>query len=188
MSGTRSARDTVAATSQPEHKPGHSACRVQVTTPSIYIGQALAGAEPATREATSAARPIGRATHRVFIEDCMLGIEQIARVCHEVNRAYCQSIGDDSQPEWNDAPDWQKDSAMNGVRFHMENPGAGPEASHVKWLEQKKAEGWEYGPVKDPVKKQHPCFVAYNFLPIEQRAKDYIFRQIVHSLLDVVVV
>jgi hypothetical protein len=23
---------------------------------------------------------------------------QIARVCHEVNRAYCQSLGDDSQP------------------------------------------------------------------------------------------
>lgn len=30
---------------------------------------------------------------------------QIAQVCHEVNRAYCQALGDDSQPAWDDAPD-----------------------------------------------------------------------------------
>lgn len=27
-------------------------------------------------------------------------VEDIARVCHEVNRAYCRSIGDDSQVSW----------------------------------------------------------------------------------------
>lgn len=31
-------------------------------------------------------------------------IELIAQVAHEINRAYCQAIGDDSQPCWNDAP------------------------------------------------------------------------------------
>lgn len=30
-------------------------------------------------------------------------IEQIARVCHEVNRAYCESMGDTSQVPWEDA-------------------------------------------------------------------------------------
>ena len=29
--------------------------------------------------------------------------QEIARVCHEVNRAYCQAIGDNSQPTWEDA-------------------------------------------------------------------------------------
>jgi hypothetical protein len=31
-------------------------------------------------------------------------IEEIAKVAHEVNRAYCQALGDFSQPKWEDAP------------------------------------------------------------------------------------
>lgn len=106
----------------------------------------------------------------------------IAKVSHEVNRAYCQSIGDDSQPEWDAAPDWQKDSAVNGVAAHLKDPSLTPEQSHQLWLNQKQNEGWVYGPVKDPEKKEHPCFVAYSQLPESQRSKDYLFRQVVHSL------
>ena len=36
-------------------------------------------------------------------------IVQIAMVAHETNRAYCESIGDNSQPKWEDAPEWQKE-------------------------------------------------------------------------------
>jgi len=43
--------------------------------------------------------------------------ETIAVVCHEANRAYCSRIGDDSQPPWCDAPEWQKMSAITGVTF-----------------------------------------------------------------------
>lgn len=57
-------------------------------------------------------------------------IEQIAKTAHELNKAYCASLGDHSQPSWEDAPDWQKDSAIRGVQFHLNNPTAGPEASH----------------------------------------------------------
>jgi hypothetical protein len=109
-------------------------------------------------------------------------VEQIAKVAHEVNRAYCQATGDDSQPTWDDAPQWQKDSAIQGVIFHQMTPEATPENSHEQWLEVKKMDGWKYGPSKDPEKKEHPCFVPYNELPESQRAKDYLFRQIVHSL------
>ncbi len=108
--------------------------------------------------------------------------EQIAKVCHEVNRAYCQALGDDSQPIWEDAPDWQKESAVNGVAFHIANPDAGPDHSHNAWLREKEAAGWKYGPVKDAEKKEHPCFVPYDQLPTDQKAKDYIFRSIVHVL------
>lgn len=108
--------------------------------------------------------------------------DDIARVAHEVNRAYCQAIGDDSQPAWADAPDWQRDSALSGVAFHLTNPDATPENSHEKWLEQKRADGWRYGPTKNPETKEHPCFVAYGELPAEQRAKDYLFRAVVHAL------
>lgn len=112
--------------------------------------------------------------------------EKIAQVAHEINRAYCQAIGDNSQPEWGNAPEWQKSSAINGVLFHLENPNVGPDASHNSWLKQKEEEGWKYGPVKNPETKEHPCYVPYEQLPTEQKAKDYLFRQVVHSLKDLV--
>ena len=68
-----------------------------------------------------------------------MDVQSIARVCHEANRAYCQSIGDNSQPDWDSAPDWQKQSAENGVRFHLENPNAAPSHSHDEWLKEKQA-------------------------------------------------
>lgn len=111
-----------------------------------------------------------------------MNISEIARVAHEINRAYCEALGDNSQPEWSDAPDWQRESAMNGVRFHLGNPSAGPEHSHERWLAEKEAAGWKYGPVKDAETKEHPCFVPYKALPVEQRAKDYLFRAVVHAL------
>lgn len=108
--------------------------------------------------------------------------EQIAEVCHGVNKAYCEALGDTSQPEWKDAPQWQKDSALLGVELHLAHPDAGPEQSHESWLAQKKAEGWGYGPVKDPAKKEHPCCVPFNELPTHQQAKDFIFRAVVKQL------
>jgi hypothetical protein len=107
----------------------------------------------------------------------------IARVCHEVNRAFCASIGDHSQPSWEQAPDWQRASAVNGVAFTIANPDAKPSDSHDSWLAEKERDGWKYGPVKDPVKKEHPCYVPYDELPLEQRTKDYLFQAVVRSLI-----
>lgn len=113
-----------------------------------------------------------------------MNIKEIARLCHEVNRAYCEALGDNSQKPWEDAPDWQRQSAMHGVIFHQDNPNAGPSASHESWLKEKEASGWKYGPVKDESKREHPCFVPYDQLPAEQRAKDYIFKAICRTCLD----
>lgn len=111
-----------------------------------------------------------------------MNTKYIARVCHEINRAYCEAIGDTSQPKWEDAPDWQKSSAMNGVDFTIANPQATPADSHKSWLAEKEREGWRYGPVKDPTTKEHPCFVPYEELPIEQRVKDHLFQAVVRIL------
>ncbi|HEX7727474.1 MAG TPA: RyR domain-containing protein [Terracidiphilus sp.] len=114
--------------------------------------------------------------------------EQVARVCHEANRAYCAGLGDTTQPVWEDAPDWQQRSAVKGVRFHMEQLAKGerpfPADSHNAWLAEKRAEGWQYGPVKDAEKKLHPCFMPYDGLPVEQRTKDYLFAGIVEAFHD----
>ena len=111
-------------------------------------------------------------------------VEKIAQVAHEVNQSYCHSMGDFSQLPWIEAPQWQKDSALLGVNFHIEHPEAGPDASHNSWMQQKIDTGWVYGKIKDEVKKTHPCIMPFDELPEGQKAKDYLFRQIVHSLKD----
>jgi RyR domain-containing protein len=111
-------------------------------------------------------------------------IEQIAQVCHEVNRAYCTAIGDDSQVTWVQAPDWQQESAIKGVEFTLANPGAPISAQHESWLQVKQADGWTYGPVKDAGKKEHPCMVPYAQLPWQQQVKDHLFRAVVYSLAE----
>ena len=110
-------------------------------------------------------------------------VVQVARVCHEANRAYCESIGDFSQPAWVDAPGWQKDSAINGVMFVLDNPDVTPEQSHVDWMAEKVRGGWKFGAVKDPEKRIHPCLVPYDKLPIEQRMKDWIFQGVARAML-----
>lgn len=107
---------------------------------------------------------------------------EIARVCHEVNRAYCQAIGDMSQAPWEQAPDWQRESAIKGVEFHVANPDSQPSDSHSAWLTEKGDTGWSYGPVKNAETKEHPCFVPFDQLPREQQAKDYLFLAVVRSL------
>ena len=109
----------------------------------------------------------------------------IARVAHAINLAYCASLGDLTQVVWEEAPEWQQQSALAGVDMHLANPDATPEQSHESWLAQKTAEGWAYGEVKDAAAKLHPCFRPYAELPQEQKAKDHLFRAVVHALKDI---
>lgn len=109
-------------------------------------------------------------------------IEEIARVAHEVNRAYCQSIGDQTQVPWTEAPEWQKKSAADGVAYFLGNPDKTPAEGHANWFKQKLSEGWGWGREKDPENKRHPCMCPYEALPREQRTKDHIFRAVVLTL------
>lgn len=109
-------------------------------------------------------------------------VEEIARVCHEVNRAYCESVGDKSQQPWLVAPTRQRESAVAGVKWRLANRAAQTSAQHEAWLAQKKADGWKYGPEKDIRTKVHPCFVPYDKLPKEQQVKDHLFVAVVLAL------
>jgi hypothetical protein len=109
----------------------------------------------------------------------------IAAAAHEINSLYCVALGDTSQPPWFEAPQWQIESAMEGVEAIIEYPDITPEQQHDKWRELKLADGWVYGPEKDSDKKTHPCMVDYRDLPACQRAKDTIFGAVVRGLLSV---
>ena len=112
-------------------------------------------------------------------------IERVATICHEANRVYCETMGDESQVPWDEAPAWQKESVVNGVIFHWNNPFAHPADSHQNWLREKEAQGWKYGPEKDVKKKLHPCCVPYDDLPRAQQLKDMLFRLICAALRDI---
>lgn len=110
-----------------------------------------------------------------------LSIADLAQICHEANRALSTTQADIHLP-WDMAAQWQKDSAVNGVRFVLMNPNEGPEATHINWMKTKEADGWKYGPVKDVEKKEHPCMRPWDELSEFQKAKDVLFRSIVRSL------
>jgi len=109
--------------------------------------------------------------------------EEIARAAHEVNRVFCEALGDYSQVTWDAAPEWQRASAIAGVRAVADGSATTPAGSHASWVRQKIDDGWSYGDVKDPDLKTHPCLVPYSDLPPEQRAKDSLFLAVVRGLL-----
>jgi hypothetical protein len=107
--------------------------------------------------------------------------EAIARVCHEANRALQIEAGDPAvSPSWEDAPAWQRESAVDGVA--QAQAGATPDELHGAWCRFKEQDGWVYGPEKDADAKTHPCLVPYAQLPEEQRRKDAVFGAIVAAL------
>jgi len=106
----------------------------------------------------------------------------IAAICHEANRQCCRMIGDHSQVPWEQAAAWQRLSACKGVEYRLANPDATPEAQHEAWCEDKFADGWSYGGLKDPLKKEHPCLRPYHELPEHQQFKDTLFVAVVDSL------
>jgi len=110
-------------------------------------------------------------------------IETIAKVCHQANKAYCQSLGDESQQDWDYADQAIRDSAFNGVLHILLNPDCTPADLHESWSKEKVSNGWVYGEEKDAHAKTHPCLVPYSDLPEAQRKKDALFGAIARALL-----
>lgn len=108
-------------------------------------------------------------------------LHDIAQVCHEANRAI-QIIQGDPEPSavWKDAPQWQRDSAIEGVVKAA--AGQSPRELHESWCDFKYATSWVYGEVKDTERLTHPCLVPYDELPEDQKDKDRVFAAIVNTL------
>lgn len=90
-----------------------------------------------------------------------INVLYIAKACHEANKVWCEANGDYSQNHWSDAEQWQRDSAIAGVNFRLENPNAKNDAQHNAWMQDKINNGWIYGEVKDVVKKNTSMYCAF---------------------------
>jgi len=112
-------------------------------------------------------------------------IEATAKLCHEANRQLCVLNDDNTQKSWDDADDWQRKAAIEGVAQAMK--GVTSEELHNTWMDAKKKDGWVYGPEKDAVKKTHPDMIPYEKLSAFGKAKDHLFNGIVELFVKSVV-
>jgi class 3 adenylate cyclase len=46
------------------------------------------------------------------------------------------------------------------------------ENAHDVWAQERLAEGWKFGPVRDDTKKEHPCLIPYKELPESEKRYD----------------
>jgi len=113
-------------------------------------------------------------------------IADVARICYETNKVFCDMIGDFSQKPWDQAKQWQRDSVIEGVKYFLTHTDASDGAQHNAWVEYKIAEGWKYGLKKDANKKEHPCLVPFKDLPVEQQTKDALFTSICRACLPLI--
>ncbi|WP_414639273.1 RyR domain-containing protein [Archangium sp.] len=114
------------------------------------------------------------------VEATATQIEVIAAACHSAWYAYTVLALGEKGEEWLHAPEWQKESIRDAVRFWLR---MGPAAvdierkSHENWMRQRLDSGWRFGPSKDAEAKTHPCLVDYAELPESQRKKDTVVVQ-----------
>lgn len=114
-------------------------------------------------------------------------VPDIAKVCHEANRALTSIIGKAAgnvpvQPPWEEADEAMRESCANGVTFALLNPNASPKDQHTEWCRKMLASGWSYGEERSNLMKTHPALRPYEDLPLAQRKKDALFQAIVKAL------
>ena len=115
----------------------------------------------------------------------MLSIADIAKICHTANKALCEIDGDTSQKEWENAEEWQKISAIDGVVYVINNPDISDSTLHDIWMQNKLKDGWVYGKEKDINKKIHNCLVPFEELPPIQQAEDTLLIAICKALSSI---
>ena len=108
-------------------------------------------------------------------------IDEIGRVCHEANRAYCIVVGDkNGLVGWDELAEDYKELTRVGVMGVLK--GNTPEMSHESWMKERLENGWKYGEKLNREAKIHPNLVPYNELPEKQKIKDHLFVNIVKAL------
>lgn len=111
--------------------------------------------------------------------------EEIARVCHEANRAMTHIVADvPVQPPWDEIDADMRASCVKGVEFSLSAPNATARDQHEAWCQERINQGWRWGPLKDTALKLHPALRGYDGLPEGTRRKDAVFRAIVGALRD----
>ena len=112
-------------------------------------------------------------------------IEDISRVVHEANRAYCMSISEYNNAPWDQTSEDLKEHTRKLVKYILEDfkPDLPkPHMLHSKWISIKRDEGWKWGNRYNYELKLHPDFLDYDDLQEDSRRKSPITLGIVKAL------
>ena len=97
--------------------------------------------------------------------------DELSEEFRESNRAQARSIGEKLNVVGL-AFDAGESSAVTVEEFDAETVLLLAENEHIRWMQEKLANGWVYAPVRDNGKKHHPLLVPYEQLPPEEQQKD----------------
>lgn len=118
------------------------------------------------------------------MKDGKLEFVDVAQLAHENNRVYCSIIGDPIPVPWALLTSGEQNNLVEAVKAAHTDFRNGVVAldtalnSHNRWMTSKLKDGWKYGPVKDDTKKEHPCLLPLEELPVLQQIKDLFFLAI----------
>lgn len=106
----------------------------------------------------------------------------IVQVAYEINKAFCESLGDFSNKPWLEVSEEVLKSNSMLVAVVLKHPEITPEDIHNVWSLSRLTSGWTLGEEKDTIKKTHPSLKDFKDLSETERAKDFIFKQVVLSI------
>lgn len=98
----------------------------------------------------------------------------LAKICHEAQRAFCQTMGDFSHPNWDLTSPWYQKVMVECVTFVF-NKVSDVNQLHIFWSSQMTALGWSYGLVFNEKEKEHPNLKNFNDISFEEQIKYAIF-------------
>lgn len=109
----------------------------------------------------------------------------MAKIAHEILRAYHVAIGEPPfiTPAWDDLAASDQARAMAKAEARLASTLT-VEQEHSVWLEQKRAQGWEYGPKFDEGARVDPLLVRFEALPEKVRVGKYLIDATVRVLAE----
>ena len=111
-------------------------------------------------------------------------IATAARAAHEVLRVFeREALGDNTLLPWHNAPEWQREATLAGVRALADHEAMDARACHRAWMMAKLEEGWVWSREKNPMTRTHPGLIDFDDLPNPERAKDEIFVLVARVVL-----
>lgn len=111
-------------------------------------------------------------------------ITTLSKIAYDACRAYHMSIGSDTLPTWDNAPDILKETVEDQICAIVSDPHFCPQDHHDAWCQMKSDDGWTQGDIYDEDTKTHPDLKPYGELSSQDRFEDALIHAIVMSYLN----
>ena len=113
----------------------------------------------------------------------ILTTEQIAKVCYGAIQSNLIAVDlTFAHTNWESTEAVDKEFCLAKVQFYLDNPEAGPEQFHDRWMEKMRMAGWKHNLRLDKIEMGHPYLIPYQCLPDSDRMCQEIFCGIVREL------